>query len=90
VAFSPDGKELATASSCGCLRIRALDIGDLLQIAHREVPRLTGEERQQYLSTASAHGRERDVFSRIRALGPEVRTSRPIVTIPFRGGRERP
>ena len=50
VAFSPDGTRLASASPCGGLRIWALDIGDLLEIAHREVPRtLTDEECRQYL-----------------------------------------
>jgi hypothetical protein len=50
VAFSPDGTKLASASPCGGLRIWALDIGDLLEIARREVPRaLTDEECRQYL-----------------------------------------
>jgi WD40 repeat protein len=50
VAFSPDGSQLATSSRCGGVRIWALDIGDLLDIAHREVPRaLTDEECRQYL-----------------------------------------
>ena len=50
VAFSPDGSQLATTSPCGGVRIWALDIGDLLEIARREVPRaLTDEECRQYL-----------------------------------------
>jgi WD40 repeat protein len=50
LAFSPDGTKLASASPCGGLRIWALDIGDLLEIAHREVPRaLTDEECRRYL-----------------------------------------
>ena len=50
VAFSPDGSQLATSSKCGGVRIWALDIVDLLEIAHREVPRaLTEEECRQYL-----------------------------------------
>ena len=50
VAFSQDGSKLATTSKCGGLRIWALDIDDLLEIARREVPRaLTDEECRQYL-----------------------------------------
>jgi WD40 repeat protein/DNA-binding SARP family transcriptional activator/class 3 adenylate cyclase len=50
VAFSPDGTKLASTSPCGGLRIWALDIDDLLEIARREVPRaLTDEECRQYL-----------------------------------------
>jgi WD40 repeat protein len=50
MAFSPDGTKLASASPCGGVRIWALDISDLLEIAHREVPRaLTDEECRQYL-----------------------------------------
>ena len=50
VDFSPDGTKLATTSPCGGLRIWALDIDDLLEIARREVPReLTDEECRQYL-----------------------------------------
>ncbi|MGH2679738.1 MAG: BTAD domain-containing putative transcriptional regulator [Actinomycetota bacterium] len=50
VAFSSDGAKLASASPCDGVRIWALDIGDLLAIARREVPRaLTDEECRQYL-----------------------------------------
>jgi WD40 repeat protein len=50
VSFSPDGSKLATTSKCGGPRIWALDVGDLLEIAHREVPRvLTDDECRQYL-----------------------------------------
>jgi WD40 repeat protein/DNA-binding SARP family transcriptional activator/class 3 adenylate cyclase len=50
VAFSPDGTKLASSSPCGGVRIWALDIDDLLEIARREVPRtLTDEECRQYL-----------------------------------------
>lgn len=52
VSFSPDGGKLASASPCngGIVRIWALDIDDLLEIAHREVTRpLTDDECRQYL-----------------------------------------
>jgi WD40 repeat protein len=49
VAFSPDGSKLAS-TSCDGVRIWALDVGDLLDIAHQEVRRsLTNEECRQYL-----------------------------------------
>jgi WD40 repeat protein len=50
VRFSPDGTRLASTSWCDGVRIWALDIDDLLEIARREVPRtLTDEECRQYL-----------------------------------------
>jgi WD40 repeat protein/DNA-binding SARP family transcriptional activator/class 3 adenylate cyclase len=50
VSFSPDGTKLASTSACDGVRIWALDIDDLLEIARREVPRaLTDEECRQYL-----------------------------------------
>jgi WD40 repeat protein len=50
VAFSPDGTKLASTSPCDGVRIWALDIDDLLEIARREVTRpLTDEECRQYL-----------------------------------------
>lgn len=50
VSFSPDGSKLASTSWCDGVRIWALDIDDLLEIARREVPRaLTDEECRQYL-----------------------------------------
>jgi WD40 repeat protein/DNA-binding SARP family transcriptional activator/class 3 adenylate cyclase len=50
VAFSPDGTQLASASPCDGVRIWALDIDDLLEIARREVTRpFTDEECRQYL-----------------------------------------
>ena len=50
VHFSPDGTKLASTSWCDGVRIWALDIDDLLEIARREVPRaLTDEECRQYL-----------------------------------------
>jgi WD40 repeat protein len=50
VAFSPDGTKLASASPCDGVRIWALDIDDLLEIARQEVTRpLTDEECRQYL-----------------------------------------
>jgi WD40 repeat protein/DNA-binding SARP family transcriptional activator len=50
VAFSPDGTKLASTSGCDGVRIWALDIDDLLEIARRNVTRsLTDEECRQYL-----------------------------------------
>ncbi|HET7929544.1 MAG TPA: WD40 repeat domain-containing protein, partial [Actinomycetota bacterium] len=50
VAFSPDGAKLASTSWCEGVRIWALDIDDLLEIARREAGRsLTDEECRQYL-----------------------------------------
>jgi WD40 repeat protein len=50
VAFSPDGTKLASTSTCDGVRIWALDIDDLLEIARREAGRsLTDEECRQYL-----------------------------------------
>lgn len=50
VAFSPDGERLASTSWCDGVRIWALDIDDLLQIARREARRsLTVAECRQYL-----------------------------------------
>jgi WD40 repeat protein len=49
VAFSPDGTKLAS-TSCDGVRIWALDIDDLIEIAHQEARRsLTDEECFQYL-----------------------------------------
>ncbi len=49
VAFSPDGTKLAS-TNCDGVRIWALDIDDLLEIARQEVGRsLTDEECRQYL-----------------------------------------
>jgi WD40 repeat protein len=50
VAFSPDGAKLASTSWCDGVRVWALDIDDLLEIARREAGRsLTDEECRQYL-----------------------------------------
>jgi WD40 repeat protein/DNA-binding SARP family transcriptional activator len=50
VAFSPDGMKLASTSWCDGVRVWALDIDDLLEIAQREAGRsLTDEECRQYL-----------------------------------------
>jgi WD40 repeat protein/DNA-binding SARP family transcriptional activator len=52
VAFSPDGMKLASTSWCDGVRVWALDIDDLLEIARREAGRsLTDEECRQYLHT---------------------------------------
>jgi WD40 repeat protein/DNA-binding SARP family transcriptional activator/class 3 adenylate cyclase len=54
LAFSPDGTKLASGSECGGARIWALEIGDLLQIARRNVTRsLTDEECRQYMHVDS-------------------------------------
>ncbi len=50
VAFSPDGAKLASSSWCDGVRIWALDIDDLLEIARREAGRaITQAECLQYL-----------------------------------------
>ena len=50
VAFSSDGAKLASTSWCDGVRIWALDIEDLLEIARREAGRtLTDQECRQYL-----------------------------------------
>jgi WD40 repeat protein/DNA-binding SARP family transcriptional activator len=50
VAFSLDGTKLASSSACDGVRIWALDIDDLLEIARQNVTRsLTNEECRQYL-----------------------------------------
>jgi WD40 repeat protein len=50
VAFSPDGTRLASTSWCDGVRIWALDIDDLLEIAQREAGRpITEAECRQYL-----------------------------------------
>jgi WD40 repeat protein len=50
VAFSPDGRKLASTSWCDGVRVWALDIDDVLEIARHEAGRgLTDEECRQYL-----------------------------------------
>jgi WD40 repeat protein/DNA-binding SARP family transcriptional activator/class 3 adenylate cyclase len=50
VAFSPDGTKLASTSWCDGVRVWALDIDDLLEIARREAGRsLTDAECREYL-----------------------------------------
>lgn len=54
VAFSPDGKHLATASVDASVRVYALTIQELLQLARTRVTRsLTKAECDKYLHTAS-------------------------------------
>jgi hypothetical protein len=45
VRFSPDGTKLASTSWCDGVRIWALDIDDLLEIARRAVPRALTDEK---------------------------------------------
>ena len=53
VVFSPDGSMLATEGG-GMVRIWALDIDDLLEIARQSLTRsLTDEECRQYLHVGS-------------------------------------
>ena len=50
LGLRPDGVKLASTSWCDGVRIWALDIDDLLEIARREAGRsLTDEEFRQYL-----------------------------------------
>ncbi len=59
VAFSRDGTKLASSSQCDGVRIWALDIDDLLEIARREAGRsLTEEECRQHLHVDRCPPRE--------------------------------
>jgi Novel STAND NTPase 1/WD domain, G-beta repeat len=50
VAFSPDGSRLASVGADGALRVWALDLDDLVEIARSELTRtLTDDECRQYL-----------------------------------------
>jgi WD40 repeat protein len=50
VSFSPDGSRLASVGADGTLRVWALDLDDLIEIAENELTRtLTDQECQQYL-----------------------------------------
>ena len=50
VAFSPDGSRLASVGGEGVVRVWALDLDELVEIAERELTRaLTDEECRQFL-----------------------------------------
>ena len=52
VAWSPDGKRLATASADGTVQVYAIDIRELLNLARSRVTRdLTPEECNRYFQT---------------------------------------
>ena len=54
VAFSPDGKRLATASEDVTVQVYALDGRELLKLARSRVTRtFTAEECQRYFQSAS-------------------------------------
>ena len=50
MAFSPDGSRLASVGGEGVVRVWALDLNDLVELAKREATRaLTDEECHHYL-----------------------------------------
>jgi hypothetical protein len=52
VAWSPDGKRLASADADGIVQVYAIDIDDLLKLAHSRITRdLTPEECQRYFQS---------------------------------------
>ncbi len=58
VRFSPDGSKLVSIGRDGAVRVWALDLDDLMAIAHDKLTRdLTDEECRQYLHLDSCHGR---------------------------------
>ncbi|MDP6599317.1 MAG: hypothetical protein QGI86_26165 [Candidatus Poribacteria bacterium] len=49
VAYSPDGKRIATAGGDGIVQVYTTDMDELLQIAESRVTRqLTAEEKERY------------------------------------------
>ena len=55
VAFSPDGKRLATASQDGTVQVYTLDPRELLNLARSRVTRaLTAEECQRYFQSTTS------------------------------------
>jgi WD40 repeat protein len=52
LAFSPDGKHLATSGEDGIVQVYTLDIGELLDLARTRVTRtLTPDECQRYFQS---------------------------------------
>jgi WD40 repeat protein len=49
VAWSPDGKRLATVSSDGIVQVYTMDIRDLMEVARQHVRALTSEEEGECL-----------------------------------------
>ena len=54
MAFSPDGKRLATANADGTVQVYALDLRELLNLARSRVTRtFTADECQRYFQSGT-------------------------------------